>query len=180
MKYSPLLPTGWLLSCVVAGTTSAGEIVLPSPVVENASVVDGTVTWEIRKIADAQELAGKADRRLSNLDTANLACHVVVDSYYNETTGDWYRVYDDGWTEQGGYVASNTSTNEQTATFLKPFSKVCTCLIPPTMPENQSSHVFLISANNTGFTYHGANTEDNTWAYSPQIWWYACGMGVTA
>jgi microcystin-dependent protein len=50
MKYSPLLPTGWFLSCVVAGTTSAGEIVLPSPVVENASVVDGTVTWQIRKI----------------------------------------------------------------------------------------------------------------------------------
>lgn len=50
MKYSPLLPTGWFLSCAVAGTTSAGEIVLPSPVVENASVVDGTVTWKIRKI----------------------------------------------------------------------------------------------------------------------------------
>jgi microcystin-dependent protein len=50
MKYSPLLPTGWFLSCVVAGTTSAGEIVLPSPVVENASVVDGTATWQIRKI----------------------------------------------------------------------------------------------------------------------------------
>jgi microcystin-dependent protein len=50
MKYSPLLPTGWFLSCVVAGTTSAGEIVLPSPVVENASVVDGTATWTIRKI----------------------------------------------------------------------------------------------------------------------------------
>jgi hypothetical protein len=38
------------LSCVVAGTTSAGEIVLPSPVVENASVVDGKATWQIRKI----------------------------------------------------------------------------------------------------------------------------------
>jgi hypothetical protein len=50
MKYSPLLPTGWFLSCVVAGTTSAGEIVLPSPVVENATVTDGTVTWTIRKI----------------------------------------------------------------------------------------------------------------------------------
>jgi microcystin-dependent protein len=53
MKYSPLLPTGWFLSCVVAGTTSAGEIVLPSPVVENASVVDGTVTWKIRKVSSA-------------------------------------------------------------------------------------------------------------------------------
>jgi hypothetical protein len=59
------------------------------------------------------ELTGKADRRLSNLDTANLACHVVVDSYYDDTTGDWWREYDDGWVEQGGDVAT---TDNQTIT----------------------------------------------------------------
>lgn len=313
MKYSPLLPTWWFLSCVAAGTTSAGEIVLPSPVVENASVVDGTVTWKIRKIGSggseavgvikafagngdipsgyllcdgsavsrtmfpdlfaaigttygsgdgsttfnlpdyntaqrfcqgstvagtvkqaglpnieggvfvtspksvngtdvlsiptemsskypnnalktgsattgravftqsgttttafptgilldasaynpiygnsttvqpnaltcryiikafdgqtadsaliditqyAQELATKANRQLSNLDTANLACHVVVDSYYNSTTGDWYRVYDDGWIEQGGVFTKTVSSTEDTSTInlLKPFA----------------------------------------------------------
>lgn len=53
MKFSPLLPTGWFLSCVVAGTTSAGEIVLPSPVVENATVSDGTTVWKIRKVSSA-------------------------------------------------------------------------------------------------------------------------------
>lgn len=53
MKFSPLLPTGWFLSCVVAGTTSAGEIVLPSPVVENTTVSDGTMVWKIRKVSSA-------------------------------------------------------------------------------------------------------------------------------
>lgn len=279
IKYSPLLPTGWLLTCTVGGITSAGELVLPTPIAENDTVTDGTVTWEIHKIgtgnggdgvplgaiiaysangelpsgyllcdgsavsrtmfADlfacigttygagdgsttfnvpdyntakrfaqgdtvagqtknaglpnitgtatvatkiessagafvgalsgsgyysgaasaggdkldidaslsnpiygnsttvqpdalttryiikafdgqtpdsaliditqyAQELAGKANRQLSNLDTANLACHVVVDSYYDATTGDWWREYDDGWIEQGGHITSGT------------------------------------------------------------------------
>jgi microcystin-dependent protein len=50
IKYSPLLPTGWFLTCTVAGTTSASEIVLPTPIAENDTVTDGTVTWEIHKI----------------------------------------------------------------------------------------------------------------------------------
>jgi hypothetical protein len=50
IKYSPLLPTGWFLTCTVAGTTAAGELVLPTPIAENDTVTDGTVTWEIHKI----------------------------------------------------------------------------------------------------------------------------------
>jgi microcystin-dependent protein len=74
------------------------------------------------------ELTGKADRRLSNLDTANLACHVVVDSYYDATTGDWYRVYDDGWIEQGGFSVQSSTPNHH-INFLKPFASAnCTCL----------------------------------------------------
>jgi hypothetical protein len=64
------------------------------------------------------ELTGKADRRLSNLDTANLACHVVVDSYYDDTTGDWWREYSDGWVEQGVHnIGRDVVTN-----LLKPYA----------------------------------------------------------
>lgn len=70
-----------------------------------------------------QELATKANRQLSNLDTANLACHVVVDSYYNSSTGDWYRVYDDGWVEQGGKESHTGSYNfNTTINLLKPMA----------------------------------------------------------
>lgn len=70
----------------------------------------------------ANELAGKANRQLSNLDTANLACHVVVDSYYDATTGDWWRKYDDGWVEQGGIVSTPGSEVDSnlTISLLKP------------------------------------------------------------
>ena len=50
IKYSPLLPTGWFLTCTTAGITSASEIVLPTPIAEGDTVTDGEVVWEIDKI----------------------------------------------------------------------------------------------------------------------------------
>lgn len=49
IKYSSLLPTGWFLTCTTAGTTSASELVLPTPIAEGGTVTDGTVVWTIRK-----------------------------------------------------------------------------------------------------------------------------------
>lgn len=53
IKYSPLLPTGWFLACTVSGTSSASELVVPSPVAEGDEITDGAVTWTIRKIGGA-------------------------------------------------------------------------------------------------------------------------------
>jgi hypothetical protein len=50
IRYSPLLPTGWFLECTTAGTTDSAEITLPSPLVENATVTDGTCVWKVSKI----------------------------------------------------------------------------------------------------------------------------------
>ena len=53
IKYSPLLPTGWFLTCTVSGTTSASELVVPSPVAEGDEITDGDVTWKVKKIGGA-------------------------------------------------------------------------------------------------------------------------------
>lgn len=45
------LPNGWLLECIVAGITGAGELVIPSPLVIGGTIVDGTVTWKILNLA---------------------------------------------------------------------------------------------------------------------------------
>lgn len=50
IKYSSLLPTGWFLTCTTAGTTSASELVLLTPIAEGDTVTDGTVTWTIKKM----------------------------------------------------------------------------------------------------------------------------------
>lgn len=44
---------------------------------------------------------------------------VIVDSYRSGT--EWYRVWSDGWVEQGGVVVTS-SGNSKTATLLKPFA----------------------------------------------------------
>jgi len=53
IRYSTLLPTGWYLECSTAGISGSGDITLPSPLVENAVITDGTVTWKIRRISSA-------------------------------------------------------------------------------------------------------------------------------
>lgn len=45
------LPMDWVLECIVGGISSANDITLPSPRVEGARILDGTVTWALRKIA---------------------------------------------------------------------------------------------------------------------------------
>jgi hypothetical protein len=70
----------------------------------------------------ASNLNGKADRDLTNtnpsssfatlLNTAGI--RTVVETYVNGTS--WYRVYSDGWCEQGGFATANGFI-----TFLKPF-----------------------------------------------------------
>ena len=75
--------------------------------------------------AIATDVNGKADRDLNNtLLTSYFAelmntvgIRTVVETYVNGTT--WYRVYSDGWCEQGGIISTNT--NPYTLTFSKPF-----------------------------------------------------------
>jgi microcystin-dependent protein len=116
----------------------------------------------------ANELAGKANRQLSNLDTANLACHVVVDSYYDSTTGDWYRVYDDGWVEQGGIKATNSNIIT-TVTFLKPM-----------LDTNYVVTVGRVYSGNGAETFAKVQTA-TTLTFEldmSKTCWMVCGMGA--
>lgn len=68
------------------------------------------------------DLNNKADRDLSNCTRP-----YVVETYYNEPPQDpdniqhsWYRVWSDGWCEQGGYTLTG-SGGTKTITLLKPF-----------------------------------------------------------
>lgn len=60
----------------------------------------------------ATDLNGKADIDLDNVPTSK---GILKETYINGTS--WYRVYSDGWCEQGGNMQTTA-----TVTFLKPFS----------------------------------------------------------
>ena len=44
---------------------------------------------------------------------------VLIESYTDPNTHQWYRVYSDGWCEQGGYI--NTSNSVTDWNLLKPY-----------------------------------------------------------
>lgn len=87
-------------------------------------------------------------------------CQVVIETYKNGTS--WYRVWSDGWCEQGGYASSNPST----VTFLKTFV---------------DTNYYMNCSNNANSTDVGAWIGDRT-ASSAKInnavggaYWQACG-----
>lgn len=111
IRFYPELPAGWYFECKVAGITDAGDITMPSPILENDTVVDGTVTWEIRKIASAQELAGKA-----NITGSNLVYHrdvINTSGTYTAPVTGLYKITVKGGGGGGGagYYLSGQSSN---------------------------------------------------------------------
>lgn len=87
------------------------------------------VGQKINAIVDAIGDGNLANKDLSNLTTTGQAkfdakvskselseCHVVIQTYQNGTS--WYRVWSDGWIEQGGYASGGNIT----VTLLKPFT----------------------------------------------------------
>lgn len=49
----------------------------------------------------------------------------VVENYYDSSTGSWYRIWSDGWIEQGGVESRTTTSGEtfdKTVNLLKPMS----------------------------------------------------------
>lgn len=77
-----------------------------SPIYEYLVIATSTKTdIEVDIDEIATDLNGKADVDLSNCTKPH-----IVETYVNGTS--WYRVYSDGWCEQGGYIvgAVNTAT----------------------------------------------------------------------
>ena len=121
----------------------------------------------------AQDLAGKADRQLSNLDTNNLSIHFVVDSYYDDKTGNWYRIYSDGWIEQGG----KTWSKRATITFPKAFSTVPSTVVGIGLATSTSgcsgSQTEFCICDITATSFYG--TSYDIYNGYNGFTWFACG-----
>ena len=85
------------------------------------------VTFDIDNIAT--DLNGKMDK-----DGLNATCPVIVETYQSGTS--WYRIYSDGWCEQGGYVSNDSSP----IIFLKPF--INTNYSVTLLPQSSSTSSF--------------------------------------
>lgn len=97
----------------------------------------------------------------------------VTTTYRSGT--EWYRVWSDGWIEQGGKMSASEGYTEQTVTFKKAFTSTNYSVFKANSTSNSGgdrvwlSGFGVLSKSTTNFThryhYGGACTMD----------WYACG-----
>ena len=100
---------------------------------------------------------------------------------YSDNDGNWYRIYPDGWVEQGGlynYGSLAKDWNTVTITFLKAFSDTSYTLTTQASRNDSvtsgiGNQSFIINFTNTSFKaeiYGDGNSQ--------YFWWQACGQGA--
>lgn len=101
--------------------------------------------------------------------------HCVVETF--KSGSSWYRVYDDGWIEQGGIAAPVSADGHAcTVTFLKPFLDTGYVFLKTNQTTSNVTDVLF-----TG-TYSSKTTTSikiyNFSSYVSEASWFACGYGA--
>ena len=112
-----------------------------------------------------EQTAGITSEQLNaKVDISSLSeCQVIIETYHNE--GDWYRIWSDGWIEQGGIKTSTSQTN---ITLLKQFSDAnytVTGAITDSTYATGDNSIVIGNISSSGFTIYSVSKTR----------WYACG-----
>lgn len=106
--------------------------------------------------------------------TKGYALEYIKDKY-SDGQGNWYRVWSDGWVEQGGVIKAG-SNNTIIISFPKPFKDTSYFVSIPTLFYTGGLAVnAAYYALGAGWT---SNTSFTTVALSQERRWYACGQGA--
>lgn len=105
----------------------------------------------------------------------------IVETYHDDA-GNWYRVYSDGWIEQGGVSPALNINAAKTINFLKPFkNNNYVCL---TIGLDWNGYLSSAGASNRGIgNAIGGVSLKTTTTFTignniAVVNWYACGYGV--
>ena len=118
---------------------------------------------------DIDEIATDLNEK-ADVDLTNCTKPHIVETYQNGTS--WYRVYSDGWCEQGGLFPVTSSWNTNTITFLKPFRDNNYNILYSNGFRNQSSIYGIASKSPTQATitiYNGSSDGQGGWQASGYI-----------
>lgn len=112
----------------------------------------------------------RIEEKLTDVNAASRG--YVVESYHNGT--DWYRIYSDGWCEQGGFAAPVSADGHAcTVTFLKPFLDTSYGFFKTNQTTSNATNVLFVesysSKTNTSIKIYNFN------AYVSGASWFACG-----
>ena len=100
----------------------------------------------------------------SNLATVQ----VVVETYVNDTS--WYRIWSNGWIEQGGQFTNTNSTFS--VNLLKTMSNTNYSVLVTLGENNKNSSYSINAGEKTTTSFTGAMSSSNT---TYKSCWYACG-----
>lgn len=126
------------------------------------------VPFDIDSIAT--DLNGKMDK-----DGVNAACSICIENWH-DNNGNWYRIYSDGWCEQGGRVDGGAVAN--TISLLKPYkdanyTAVSTAGNKTTVADGINNAIN--SKTNTGFSLDFWTYNWGTPSSAYYCNWFACG-----
>ena len=134
--------------------------------------------------AQANIAAGKAAEAVNTLadkankDLSNCTRPYIAQTYYNGN--DWYRVWSDGFIEQGGNQYDNVTdyTLTRYVTFIKPFTlRLCSLTLGVGGHSSASAYNAGLNPNVVpslvGFQFNGCT---NAVSKQNAVSWYACGF----
>ena len=104
---------------------------------------------------------------------------VVTQNYVNGTS--WYRVWSDGWIEQGGQSSTQNINSTNSVAFSKSFANTNYHLsiapIAPSSNANIDDNLWVLDSNisKTGFVLYATNTGAHDSYSGVRVRWYACG-----
>lgn len=108
-----------------------------------------------------EALNDKMDRDGHNVQSPTA---FIVETYSNGT--DWYRIWSDGWCEQGGRTTSYSGTGYQTITLLKPMADVNYTLLNcnnSTASRGDQRDAYIISTTQIGVGYDNSQSSGAIW-----------------
>lgn len=129
------------------------------------NTVQDQTTIDVGEITEA--LNGKADLNLANVPSSK---GILVESYVNGTS--WYRVYSDGWCEQGGQTVNLAGSDPAITTFLKQFANTNYCIqICPVGAYTAMAEANNVVSNKAANQFQLTSGQYVTQPFS----WYAAG-----
>lgn len=119
---------------------------------------------------DIDEIATDLNDKVDKADLEEVQC--VVETYQNGTS--WYRVYSDGWCEQGGKTDVLPSNVNTTISFLKTFANtnynITACeRYDGGTSDNNNENYWVSSVSTSSFQLY------NSAGGYKQLYWQACG-----
>ena len=114
----------------------------------------------------------EAETRIGQLENHGAGA-TVVESYRNGT--EWYRVWSDGWLEQGG--SDLTSSDNGTKNFLLPFADTNYTALISINSRAFNGFCAIYKASVSYFTYRAVDLNGGQNS-NCKAGWYACGMGA--